>query len=46
MYKGVELDAAEAVNWHRKAAKQGDMGAQVNLGVCYRSGKGVEQDDV
>ena len=31
--------------WYRKAAEQGDANAQHNLGVMYRNGKGVAQDD-
>jgi hypothetical protein len=27
-----------------KSAKQGDAKAQYNLGLCYESGQGVEQD--
>jgi TPR repeat protein len=30
---------------YREAAEQGDAKAQNNLGVCYRYGLGVEQDD-
>ncbi|MBQ4479124.1 MAG: sel1 repeat family protein [Victivallales bacterium] len=35
---------AEAVKWFRKAAGQGLAEAQYNLGVCYATGLGVEQD--
>jgi TPR repeat protein len=37
-------DYAEAVKWYRKAAEQGDVKAQSNLGVMYASGQGVKQD--
>ena len=37
-------DYAEAARWFRKAAEQGDAGAQFNLGVTYDRGKGVPQD--
>ena len=37
-------DAAQAVVWYRKAAKQGHAAAQNNLGVCFLEGNGVEQD--
>jgi TPR repeat protein len=34
----------QAVKWYRKAAEQGDAGAQYNLGVMYGTGQGVQQD--
>ena len=37
-------DDALAVKWYRKAAEQGDAGAQNNLGVVYELGQGVPQD--
>ncbi|KAG0232610.1 hypothetical protein BGW41_001771, partial [Actinomortierella wolfii] len=36
----------EAVAWYRKAADQGDAGAQYNLGYMYRNGRGVEQSNI
>jgi TPR repeat protein len=42
--KGVPQDYAEALRWYRKAADQGDAGAQSNLGVMYAKGQGVPQD--
>jgi TPR repeat protein len=33
-----------AVKWYRKAAEQGDVKAQANLGLCYYNGKGVGQN--
>ena len=33
------------MKWFRKAAEQGDADAQFNLGVMYRNGQGVKQDD-
>jgi TPR repeat protein len=27
------------------AAEQGDAGSQLNLGLCYKLGKGVEKDE-
>jgi TPR repeat protein len=39
----VATDYAEAVKWFRKAADQGFVGAQHNLGA-YRDGQGVAQD--
>jgi hypothetical protein len=42
--EGVTKDAAEAVKWYRKAAEQGDAGAQVFLASRYRYGDGVAKD--
>lgn len=39
-------DQVEAVKWYRKAAEQGHASAQINLGVCYVNGDGVEKDQV
>ena len=41
---GVPLDHAAAAHWYRKAAEQGDAGAQNALGALYASGLGVPQD--
>ena len=38
--------ALQVEDRYRWAAKQGDAGAQCNLGVCYRRGTGVEKDEV
>ena len=35
---------AEAVKWFRKAAEQGNAGAQCGLGFCYEEGQGVPQN--
>ena len=35
---------AQAAEWYRKAAEQGDAGAQFNLGHLYYDGQGVPQD--
>ena len=35
---------AEAAEWYRKAAEQGDADAQLMLGVMYELGQGVPQD--
>jgi TPR repeat protein len=43
---GVKKDDVKAVEWYRKSAEQGDMGAQRGLGHMYTSGRGVPQDDV
>ena len=37
-------DYAEAVKWYRKAAEQGNAGAQFSLGFSYIKGEGVPQD--
>ena len=44
---GVPLDYAEAARWYRnrKAAEQGSIAAQNNLGVAYIGGSGVPQDN-
>ena len=42
--QGVLQDYAEAARWYRRAAEQGDAGAQLNLGVIYGKGHGVAQD--
>ncbi len=39
-------DYKEAVNWYRKAALQGDVMAQYNLGVMYDDGRGVAKNYV
>ena len=39
-------DYLEAVKWYRRSADQGLSGAQVNLGLLYDLGLGVEQDPV
>ena len=44
--EGVIKDAAEAVNWYRKAANQGHAKAQLNLGVMYARGEGIIKDDI
>ncbi len=42
---GVKHDDAEAVNWWRKAAEQGNAYAQYRLGVMYYIGCGVKEDN-
>jgi TPR repeat protein len=37
-------NTAQAVVWYRRAAEQGDIGAQVALGLAYAQGIGVAQD--
>ena len=41
---GHEKNAAEALQWYRKAAEQGNASAQLDLGICYSKGKGLEKD--
>jgi uncharacterized protein len=35
---GVPKDDAEAVRWWTKAAEQGDIGGEINLGLAYHFG--------
>lgn len=44
IYEKEYKDDKKAVEWYRKAANQGDMNAQYNLGLMYRRGTGVTQD--
>jgi hypothetical protein len=44
--RGVRQDYAQAVAWFRKAANQGNLFAQADLGEMYRDGQGVPQDFV
>jgi TPR repeat protein len=37
-------DYAEAAKWYRRAAEQGNDGAQLFLGIMYQDGRGVPQD--
>jgi TPR repeat protein len=41
----VTYDMAQAIKWYRIAADGGDTESQVNLGLLYRKGKGVNRDD-
>ena len=43
---GVQQDYVEAINWYRKAAEQGYVEAQFNLGGMYYYGLGVNLDYV
>jgi TPR repeat protein len=43
---GVKQDARVAARWYRRAAEQGNVEAQNNLGVLYATGRGVPHDDV
>ena len=42
--RGVRQDYVQAVQWYRKAAEQGNVEAQHNLGAVYVNGQGVHQD--
>ena len=42
----MQQDYKQAVTWYRKAAEQGDEGAQHNLGAMYGRGEGATQDFV
>ena len=41
---GVPQDYAEAAEWYRKTAEQGETKAQNSLGISYWRGQGVAQD--
>ena len=41
---GVPQDYTEALKWFHKAAEQGDVNAQYNLGQMYDKGLGIPQD--
>ena len=43
--QGVPQDDAEAVRWWKKAAEQGDVTAEGNLGTAYGLGMGVPKDN-
>jgi TPR repeat protein len=43
--KGVEQDAAKAVDCFRKAAESGHAEAQHNLGTCYLDGTGLARSE-
>jgi len=42
---GEKSNAELAYYWYEKAAEQGHAHAQFHLGLCYESGRGVEQND-
>ena len=42
--QGVRQDYAEAFRWYRKAAEQGNIKAQFNLGAMYANGHGVRRN--
>ena len=44
--QGVIQDYAEALQWFKLAAAQGNANAQLNIGIMYRKGEGVIQDYV
>jgi hypothetical protein len=41
----VKQDYSKAAEWFRKAAEQGYINAQMDLGDCYNDGLGVTQND-
>ena len=43
--EGVPKDPAKAVELFQKAAEQGNVDAQNNLGVMYYAGEGVPRDE-
>ena len=42
--QGVAQNYSMAIEWYHKAAMQGVVVAQCNLGVLYNRGRGVEKD--
>jgi len=42
--EGVRQDHKNAVQWYTKAAEQGYVNAQLNLGTTYVTGEGVQRD--
>lgn len=42
--RGVPQSISKAMKWYRLAAQQGDVTAQVTLGLIYDSGRGVRQN--
>ena len=38
-------DYSQAVKWYLKSAEQGHIEAQVQLGICYANGLGVDKDE-
>jgi TPR repeat protein len=42
---GVKQDFKKAVQWYKKAAKQGQRDAQYNLALCYLNGYGIEENE-
>jgi uncharacterized protein len=43
---GVKQDKVKAFQWYLKAAEQGHVQAQFNVGDCYDNGVGVNQNEV
>ena len=41
---GARQNYTEAIRWYRKAAEQGVVKAQYNVGVAYEMGRGVAKD--
>ena len=42
--EGVTRSEREAAAWYRKAAQQGEVPAQLSLGLMYRDGRGVSRN--
>ena len=42
--KGVTKDYAKAMEWYRKAADQGNMYGEFNIGLLYEFGYGVTKN--
>ena len=47
MSQGTEcIDKKEGIKWLRKAAEQGNLGAQINLGATYSTRQDIEPDRI
>ena len=42
---GVDINQSQAAKWYEKAAIQGHIDAQYNIGLMYANGEGVEQNE-
>ena len=42
---GIVKDEAQAANYYRMGAEQGDAEAAYSMGICFHTGSGVEQDE-
>jgi len=43
--RGVEQDYSKAMEWYLKASDAGNEYAMLRIGVMYKNGRGVDQDD-
>jgi TPR repeat protein len=45
-FKSCKLDIKQAMIWYKKAAEQGHLQAQYNLGWCYQYSKSIDKRDM